>query len=70
MKASLAPVIVALVLLLSISLLGLVVALWPEERAAAAPVGSHDQAAPPRPGSFEGDFPEPRPRKGPRSRRM
>jgi hypothetical protein len=36
-SGSLAPIIVALLVLVSVSLLGLAVAWWPEERTAAAP---------------------------------
>lgn len=52
-KASLAPIVVAIVSIMSLSLLGFVVALWPEEtrRAKARPV---NEAAAPAPQSFNG----------------
>lgn len=39
---SLAPIVVALVMLASISLLGFIVALWPAEPVAAAPAEGHE----------------------------
>lgn len=51
---TLAPIIVALLVLVSVGLLGLAVAWWPDDRAAAAAPG-FVQAAPPDPSSFDGD---------------
>jgi hypothetical protein len=54
-KASQAPVIVALLVLMSLSLFGLAVAWWPEERAGAEVRELRNQAVPPSPASFGGD---------------
>ena len=54
-KASLAPIIVALLVLVSVALLGLAVAWWPDDRPAASARAFRDQAAPPAPGSFDSD---------------
>lgn len=54
-KASLAPVIVALLALVSLGLFGFAVASWPEEEAGAEVRELRNQAAPPSPASFGGD---------------
>jgi hypothetical protein len=53
LKASLAPIVVAILSIVSLSLLGFVVALWPEEppRSKTQPV---DKGAAPSPQSFNG----------------
>jgi hypothetical protein len=52
-RASLAPIVVALLSVVSVSLLGFVVAWWPEEPAAAAPQRV-DEAATAERQSFDG----------------
>jgi len=68
-KANLAPIVVVLVLLVSISLLGFIVAFWPAEPAAAAPRTRGD-AAPPDRHEFARDSFAPSTRSRPRSRWM
>ena len=55
-KASLAPIVVAILSIMSLSLLGIVVALWPDEtpRPKTQPV---NEAAAPAPQSFNGGSP-------------
>jgi hypothetical protein len=48
-KAGLAPIIVALLVLVSVGLLGLAVAWWPDDGAAAPARALRAQAAPPDP---------------------
>ena len=55
MKASLAPIVVALLMLVSLGLLGLIVGLWPKEVPAATPQYLRDQTASSSPGSLQGD---------------
>jgi hypothetical protein len=63
-RASLAPIVVALLSIVSVSLLGFVVALWPEEpRSAPARPQAVNAAPRPLPQSYEGGslfIPEPR----------
>jgi hypothetical protein len=66
-KASLAPILVAILSLISLSLLGFVVALWPEEgpRPKTRPV---NEAAAPAPQSFNGGSQFALPSREPRQR--
>lgn len=57
--ASLAPILVAIAILASLGLLGLAVAWWPAEQAAAAQE-LRDEAAAPGHSSFGGDSEQPR----------
>jgi hypothetical protein len=67
--ASLAPIVVALMLLASVSLLGYVVAFWPGEPT-GAPAQPRDEPAPSALRSFEGSSFAPAPERRPRSQWM